>query len=220
MSAPDGNPSRSALRLGLAASVLVVIFECAYALALILGLSALEDAGDPIGDPYFSIMELLIIAMMPAFVCLSVAVHATCASHRRHHALAALVFVAILTAITSSVHASILVLAREPAFAGTSHVFSFEWPSVVYVLDVLAWDVFFGFFAVFLALSFKRVGLERWIRGVLLLAGGLAFAGLAGAVVGDMGLRNIGIAGYVGAFTVAAALLAVLFARRMRLPAG
>lgn len=217
MSAPEGNASRPALRLGLLASVLVVIFECAYAIALILGLAAREDAGDPIGDPYFSIMELLIVAMMPAFVCLSVAVHATCAPHRRPYALAAALFVAILTAITTSVHASILLLGRTPAFAGMSHVFSFEWPSLVYVLDVLAWDFFFGFFAVFLAFCFELDGFERWIRRVLLASGLLAFAGLAGAAIGDMSLRNIGIAGYVGAFTIAAVLLAVRFAGRLKL---
>jgi len=31
-----------------------------------------------------------------------------------------------------------------PAFAGLDTVFAFAWPSVVYALDILAWDVFFA----------------------------------------------------------------------------
>jgi hypothetical protein len=44
-------------------------------------------------------------------------------------------------------------------------------------------------------------------------SGILALGGLLGVVASDMQLRNIGIVGYVGVFTVAAVLLAVLFHR-------
>ena len=217
MSAPNGNVSQSVLRLGVIAPVFVVTLECAYAITLVLGLTALEAASDPIGDPYFTIMELLIIAMMPAFIVLTITIHTICGLLRRHYALAATIFVTILAALTSSVHASILVLSRDPAFAGMSDVFSFEWPSLVYVLDILAWDFFFGFYAVFLALSFERNGLEGWIRRVLFLSGILALAGLLGVAVGDMNIRNIGIVGYVGVFTIAAILVAVWMLRRLLL---
>ncbi|WP_298865138.1 hypothetical protein [uncultured Sulfitobacter sp.] len=199
------------------ASVLIVILECAYAIALTLGLSSLEVASDPIGDPFFTIMELLIIAMMPTFVVLTIAVHASCHASRRHYALAATVFVAILTTITTTVHASILLLSREVAFVDMNNVFSFEWPSVVYVLDVLAWDFFFGFFAIFLALSFEQTGLDKWIRGLLMLSGILSLAGLLGAAIGNMDIRNIGIVGYVGIFTTAVALIVVWMWRRLQL---
>jgi hypothetical protein len=47
----------------------------------------------------------------------------------------------------------------------------------------------------------------------MIARGVLALAGLSGAVVGDMQLRNIDIVGHVGAFLVVAALLDVLFHR-------
>ena len=215
MSVASGAPT-SVLRLGFAASFLVVILECSYAITLGLGLSSLDVSSDPIGDPFFTIMELLIIAMMPAFILLTIAVYASCQLQRQHHALAAMVFVAILTTITTSVHASVLLLSREPAFVDMKHVYSFEWPSVVYVLDVLAWDFFFGLFAVVLGLSFGRTGLEGWIRVLLILSGGLALAGLLGAATANMDIRNIGIVGYVGVFTIATALMAALMWRRLR----
>ncbi|MBY4892040.1 hypothetical protein KUL25_04605 [Rhodobacteraceae bacterium N5(2021)] len=205
------------LWLGFGAAILVVILECAYAIILALGLSALETPNDPISDPFFTIMELLIIMMMPTFVILTIAVHTICQSQRRHHALAAIVFVTMLTTITTAVHASILLLSREAAFVDMKHVFSFEWHSVAYVLDVMAWDFFFGFFAIFLGLSFERTGLEWWIRVLLILSGVLALAGLLGASTGNMDIRNIGIVGYVGVFTISSALMASLMWRRLRL---
>ena len=97
------------------------------------------------------------------------------------------------------------------------NVFSFEWPSAVYVLDALAWDFFFGFFAIFLALSFERTGLDKWIRGFLILSGILSLAGLLGLALGNMDIRNIGILRYVGVFTIAAVLIAVWMWRPLRL---
>ncbi|MEM8796602.1 MAG: hypothetical protein AAGE61_13620 [Pseudomonadota bacterium] len=211
------NSSRSVSLLGLGAAVWLVILQCAYALALAFGLSALPSANDPIGDPFFTIMELLIIFMMPAFIVLTVAIHASCAARRKPYALAALVFVSILVALTTTVHTSILFLSRSPDYADIGHIFAFEWPSVAYVIDVLAWDFFFGFFAIFLAFSLERKRLEGWARGLLFVSGVLALAGLFGAAVGDMSIRSIGIIGYVGTFTVAVALIALVMRRRLTL---
>ena len=216
MSTSSDKAVRSVLRVGLGCSGLIVAAECAYAVALILGFAAAAAPGAPIGEPYFTIMEGLILLMMPALVGLAVAVHATCAPRRRPFALVAIVFAAMLATVTSCVHAVILVLGRESALADMPYLLSFEWPSVVYVLDVLAWDVFFGFFAVCLGASFERGGLGGWLRWVLIASGVLAFAGLWGAVIGDMRFRNIGILGYVAGFTVAAAGLAVHFRRCLR----
>jgi len=48
--------------------------------------------------------------------------------------------------------------------------------------------------------------MSAWIRGLLLLSGIMSLAGLSG-LFGDMQLRFIGIAGYVGVFPIAAALI-------------
>lgn len=216
MSAQTGDPAPSILWLGLLAAISILGLEVAYAIALLLGLSHVEAASDPIGDPYFTMMEVLIVAMMPAFVGLAAALYGACRPHKKPFALAAIAFVTVLAALTTSVHAAILFLSRDPRFAGLDHVFSFEWPSVVYVVDVLAWDFFFGFYAVCLALCFERRGFERWIRLLLILSGLLAFAGLIGAGFGDMRIRIIGILGYVGVFPIACGLIAGVMLGRLR----
>ncbi|MFN2371195.1 MAG: hypothetical protein ABR506_08585 [Candidatus Krumholzibacteriia bacterium] len=92
-------------------------------------------------------------------------------------------------------------------------VLSFRWPSVVYALDILAWDVFFPLAMLLAAPVFAGGGFVGWIRRLMVTSGLLALAGLAGVVTGNMQLRNVGIVGYVGVFVVVAGLLAVLFKR-------
>jgi hypothetical protein len=118
--------------------------------------------------------------------------------------------------LTCSVHFSILILSRQPEFAGQPWlplVLSFEWPSVAYALDILGWDLFFALSMLFAAPVFRGSRLAAWIRVLMIASGMLALAGLSGVVVGDMQLRYIGIVGYVGVFLVVAALMAVLFYR-------
>ena len=113
-------------------------------------------------------------------------------------------------------HFVILTLSRQPEFAGQPWVplvLSFEWPSVAYALDILGWDFFFALSMLFAAPVFRGSRLAAWIRGLMIVSGMLALAGLSGVVVGDMQLRNIGLVGYVGVFLVVAALMAVLFYR-------
>jgi hypothetical protein len=127
-----------------------------------------------------------------------------------------LVFMGLLAGVTSVVHFCVLTLSRQPEFVGRpweSLVFPFEWPSVVYAVDILAWDVFFPFSVLFAAPVFRGSRLAAWIRVLMIASGVLSLAGLSGVVAGDMQLRNIGIVGYVGVFLVVAALLAILFYR-------
>jgi len=212
----------TARRLGVFSAAATVILLVAYAVSLAVGLLSLESPQQPIGDPMFTILEVLIIIMMPAMVALMVAVHAWAPMHAKTLSLTSLVFMGLLAGLTCSVHFCILTLSRQHEFTGQSWlplVFSFEWPSVAYALDILAWDVFFALSMLFAAPAFCGSRLAAWIRVLMIASGVLALAGLSGVVVGDMQLRNIGIVGYVGVVLVVAALLAVLFYRATPLEA-
>jgi hypothetical protein len=206
----------TARSFGILSAAATVILLVAYAVTLLVGLLSLESPQEPIGDPMFTILEILIIVMMPAMVALMVAVHAWAPMHAKTLTLTSVVFMGLLAGVTSVVHFCVLSLSRQPEFAGQSWlpmVLSFKWPSVVYALDILAWDVFFPLSMLFAAPVFWGSRLAAWIRVLMIASGVLAFAGLSGVVVGDMQLRNIGIVGYVGVFLVVAILLAVLFYR-------
>jgi hypothetical protein len=206
----------TARSFGILSAAATVILVVTYAVTLVVGLLSLESPQEPIGDPMFTILEVLIIVMMPAMVALMVAVHAWAPMHAKTLTLTSVVFMGLLAGVTCIVHFCVLTLSRQPEFAGQSWlplVLSFKWPSVVYALDILAWDIFFPLSMLFAAPVFSGSRLAAWVRVLMIASGVLAFAGLSGVVVGDMQLRNIGIVGYVGVFLVVAALLAVLFFR-------
>jgi hypothetical protein len=206
----------TARSFGIFSAAATVILVVAYAVTLAVGLLTLESPQQPIGGPLFTILEVLIMLMMPAMVALMVAVHAWAPMDAKALTLTSLVFMSLLAGVTFIVHFCILTLSHQPEFRAQSWlplVLSFEWPSVTYALDILGWDVFFPLSMLFAALVFQGSRLATWIRVLMIASGVLSLAGLSGVVAGDMQLRNIGVVGYVGVFLVVAALLAVLFYR-------
>ena len=62
--------------IGRAAAWAVSFLLVVYAVTTVLGFLSLKSPPDPIGDPYFSIMELLTVLIAPLLVLGMVAVHA------------------------------------------------------------------------------------------------------------------------------------------------
>lgn len=215
----DSDFTRSARRLGITSSIGVVSLGIAYLGCLAVGLATLPSPQEPIANPWFTALEILILAMMPFMVTLVVSIHAWSARESKVQSMTALVFMALLAVTTSAVHFAILTLSRQDAFQGMEWLFSFSWPSVVYALDILAWDFFFPLSVLFAVAVFNGGRLENWIRFSLGLSGVLALGGLAGVFLNDMQVRNIGILGYAVVFPVAAALIGILF-WKARLPNG
>jgi hypothetical protein len=197
------------------AAILVV-----YAITLILGLLSLKSPQDPIGDPYFSIMEILIVLVAPLMVISMVIVHAYASPDAKAFSLTALAFMVVMAGITSSVHFVILTVSRQIVAAGlpgTPLFLSFTWPSVIYTLDILAWDYFFALFMFFAAPVFGVGRLETAVRWVMIASGILSLAGLIGVPLADMNVRNIGIIGYVPVAIIAFLLLGIVFGRVQRI---
>ncbi|MCG8403214.1 MAG: hypothetical protein MJA84_16715 [Firmicutes bacterium] len=188
-----------------------------YAVTLTMGLLSLESKLEPISDPFFSIMEILIIVIAPLMVVLMAVVHAYAAPNVKTLSLTALIFMSILACITCSVHFIILTVSRQAesivALPWISLFFSFKWPSVIYALDILAWDLFFSLSMFFAAPVFKGDRLKDSVRILMIVSGVLSLAGLIGPIVGSMQIRNIGIVGYVGVFSIVCLLLAKVFSR-------
>jgi hypothetical protein len=205
-----------AARLGVCAALTVFALSLAYAVPLVLGLRALPSPQDPIPDPYFAIMELLILASAPVLVAMMAAIHAYAARDAKVYSLTALIFMGLLAGTTCAVHIVMLTVGRQvtPVDLPWLPVFlSFRWPSVIYALDILAWDLFYPLAILFAAPVFRGRGLARAVRVCMVVSGALSLAGLLGPVVGDMGIRNIGIVGYAGVLPVVAVLLALVFRR-------
>jgi hypothetical protein len=192
-----------------------------YAVILVLGLLSLKSPQDPIGDPFFTLMEILIILTTPLMLVSMVAVHAYAAPEDKVYSLTALIFMTLLTGITSSVHFILLTVGRQIAASGNPLaplLLSWQWPSVVYTVDILAWDWFFALAMLFAAPVFKVGRLEKTVRLLMLVSGGVSLAGLIGVPLANMQVRNIGIIGYGAVAPVVFLLLGILFGRAQLLP--
>ncbi len=194
----------------------VAVLCLVYAGVLTGGLLTLPSSAHPIQNPWFTAMEILILAIAPAMVALMAVLHARASQVRKVFSVSAVAFMSMCAVITSCVHFSILTLSREPAFAAqpwAEQIFPFRWPSMAYALDILAWDIFFPLAALCAAVTIEGPGLLRAARWLMYASAGLAFVGLLGIPLGDMNVRNIGIVGYVAAFPLASALLARAYGR-------
>lgn len=202
------------VRIGVVAGNAVAVLCVAYAIVLSIGLLTLPSRELPIQNPWFTVMELLILGIAPAMVGLAVGIHCWAPIDRKPHALLSIIFMSMCALVTCCVHFAVLTLSRHPTFATGSWptlVFAFNWPSVVYALDILAWDVFFPLAALFAALAIRGGGLRGLARSLLFASAALAFAGLAGVPLANMNVRNIGIIGYVLVYPIAALLLSIVF---------
>ena len=202
--------------IGRAAAWAVFVLSVVYAVTTLLGFLSLESSDDPIGDPYFTLMELLIIIIMPPMVVSMVVVHAYAAPEAKAYSLTALALMILLAGLTSGLHFVILTVGDALAATGAAWVplaTSFEWPSVVYALDILAWDWFFALSMLAAAPVFNAGRLETRLRALMIVSGILSFAGLIGVPLGDMQYRNIGIVGYAVVAPVVFLLLGMVFGR-------
>jgi hypothetical protein len=204
----------SGRRFGFLSAVGVVVLSAGYFVPLVIGFATLPSPDVPFIDPWFSIMEILIILTAPLLVALMVAIHVWAPVRFKPFTMASVVFMGIAAGITAAVHFTVLTLSHRMEFETLPwlpSLLSFRWPSVPYALDILAWDVFFPLSALLVVPVFRGSRLTTSIRVLLLVSGVLALGGLAGVALNDMMVRNIGVVGYAVVFPVAAILLARLF---------
>lgn len=190
-----------------------------YLITLILGFISLKSPDEPIIDPYFSILELLIIMIAPLMVFSLIIVHKSTPEKLKIYSLTALIFMSIMACITCCLHFVILTLSQQESFRNQDWsllVFSFKWPSVAYAIDILAWDFFFALSMLFLSATFRKKGLEKLIQILLISSGVLSFIGLLGIPMNNMQIRNIGIIGYTIFAIVVFFLFGIAFNRRIR----
>jgi hypothetical protein len=202
--------------LGILSGWTLFALGIAYVVTMVAAFAAAGNLTDPIKDPHLAIMELLILVQAPLIIVMFAVIHAYAGRANRVFSLTAFAFVCLTVAITIGVHFVLLTFGRQvspaaiPAF---TQLFSWQWPSVFYALDILAWDFCFGLSLLAAAPVFGGNRPGRSVRAGLLVAGTLCLLGLAGAALGNMQLRNVGILGYGAIFPVVALLAARVFSR-------
>ncbi len=202
-------------RIGTTTAAALFFLGIIYIVVTTIGLLSLKSQLDPISDPWFSLMEIIILAMAPLMVVLMVEIHIYAPQESKVLSLTALVFMGIMACITCSLHFLVLFVSRPIASITDvqlfSYIFSFKWPSVIYALDILAWDLFFALSMLFAAPVFKGDRVKSAVRVLMIISGLLSLAGLLGLVNGNMLIRDIGIVGYAVVFPFVNLMLVGVF---------
>ena len=172
----------------------------AYAVAALLGFLSLKSPRDPIGDPFLSIMALLLVLIAPMMVVSMVAVHAYASPTLKAYSLTALTFMILVAGITSGVNFALFAVNRQIEAVQSPWISLFlpyKWPSsVAYALDILAWDWFFALSMLSAAPVFKEGKLERIVQILMIVSGVLCLVGLIGVPFTEVPALSVGIIGY------------------------
>jgi hypothetical protein len=201
--------------VGRAACWVIFVLSVAYVPAMLAGFLANGGFDKPVADPYLGIMEVLILLMAIPLVMLFACVHAYAPANRKTLSLSALALVTVAVGITVCVHVVLLTAGRQLDAAtspGYNLLLSWTWPSVAFALDIASWDFFLGFGLILAATAFTGSGSPRLVRRGLLVSGAVCLFGLAGAATGNMGMRDIGIAGYAVILPVVLLVMVRVFA--------
>jgi hypothetical protein len=178
------------------------VLVLAYVVVFVVGFVSLGNTSDPLPDPYLAIAEVLILVMAPIMVMLMLAIHECAGAHAKAFTRVALGWMMAAAAFTITVHFVELTVARhiDPAtFPGYARIFDFEWPSMLYAVDIVAWDVFFGLSLLFAAPAFAN---NAKVRAGLVTSGSLCLVGLVGPFANALAWRTIGILGYTIVFAL------------------
>lgn len=184
--------------IGMWSARVLCAFGVAYAVTMVAGFAAMGNLSKPLEDPYLAIMEVLILVMAPVLVLLAVVIHACAPDGTKTYSMTALGWMLLLAGFTMTVHLVQLTVVRriDPgAIHGFQYLFNWHWPSVLYGVDVVAWDIFFGLALLFAAAVFHVAG-HVAVRNGLLIAGAMCLVGIIGPAVNHIALRQVGIIGY------------------------
>ena len=156
----------SGSRLGRWSAVAVFLIGLAYLVTLAVGFAA-RGLAEPIVDPILAIMEVLTLMSAPPMVVIMAAIHDYAPVNRKIYGVIALAFTILFAGSTSAVHFVALTAGRQLGSRGI------VWPSAVYAVELLAWNLFLGLALLFAAPVFDGGGPERGVRGGLLISGPL-----------------------------------------------
>ncbi len=201
---------RPALRRGMWLAWALVALYAAYIGALFAG-GVLR--GVPT-DPSLAIAEVLTIVGAVLQVFFVAVIHECAPRRRRTMTLVALGWMFVLAGLTLCVHFVMLTAGRQidPAtFPGWARVFGWEWPSLLYAVELAAWHVAFGVSIFFAGCGFQGRGRERVVRYGFRTVGVLCVVGVIGPAVGNLLWRMIGMFGYGVLFPLVCAVAALVF---------
>jgi hypothetical protein len=201
---------RQTLRLGMWVAWTIFALYIAYEASLFAGGVV---RGVPV-DPFLAIAEVLDIVGALLQVFLIAIIHECAPRRAKSLTLIALGWMLVMAGLTVTVHFVLLTVGRQidvATFPGYARVYGWEWPSLLYAVELAAWHLFFGLSLLFATSAFRGRGRQALVRAGLLVSGVLCIAGLVGPAVGNLNWRMIGVFGYGVVFPLVCIAIALVF---------
>ena len=195
------------LRSAWANFVLFIVYDLIVITGIVIGQGVLKE-------PYLAIAEVMTLVGAPLLILLTVAIHECAPQSAKVFSLTALGWILLLAGSTVIVHFVNLTLWRQindQQKIDYVRFLGWEWPSMMYAIELVAWHLFFGLSMFFAAFAFKGVGKEKIVKQGLIITGILCIVGLIGPVIGDLKWRMIGIFGYGILFPIICVYIARVF---------
>ncbi|HEU4860571.1 MAG TPA: hypothetical protein VFT15_12075, partial [Chitinophagaceae bacterium] len=203
--------SHKILQFGLCSAwanfILFIVYDLIVITGIVIGQGVLKE-------PYLAIAEVMTLVSAPLLVLLMVAIHECAPQSAKVFSLTALGWMLLLAGSTVIVHFINLTLWRQISVQQKIDYVRFlgwEWPSMMYAIELVAWHLFFGLSMFFAAFVFKGKRWEKVVRIALIATGLLCIFGLIGPLVGDLIWRLIGVFGYGVGFPIVCVLIARVF---------
>jgi hypothetical protein len=214
---PDVDPqtiagTRRVLLLGMWTAWTIVVLYVVYIAVLFAGGVA---AGVP-REPYLATAEILTSVGALIQVGLLALIHDCAPPRAKTLSLVATGWMLLMAGLTVSVHFVQLTVARRIDLAATpefARLFGWEWPSLLYAIELLAWHLFLGLSLLFAASAFRGRGAQAAVRIGLRVSGSLCIIGLVGPALGNLNWRMIGVFGYGVVFPSVCVVLGLVFKR-------
>lgn len=195
------------LRSAWANFVLFIVYDLIVITGIVIGQGVLKE-------PYLAIAEVMTLVGAPLLILLIVAIHECAPPSAKVFSLTALGWIVLLAGATVIVHFVNLTLWKQISDQQKIDYVRFlgwEWPSMMYAIELVAWHLFFGLSMFFAAFAFKGVGKEKIVKQGLIITGILCIVGLIGPVIGDLKWRMMGIFGYGILFPIICVYIARVF---------
>jgi hypothetical protein len=195
------------LRSAWANFVLFIVYDLIVITGIVVGQGVLIE-------PFLAIAEVITIVGAALLILLMVAIHECAPQRAKVFSLTALGWIILLAGSTAIVHFVNLTLWRQVSIQQKIDYVRFlgwEWPSMMFAIELVAWHLFFGLSMFFAAFAFRGEGSEKAVRIALIATGLLCIIGLIGPAVGDLIWRLIGVFGYGIGFPIVCAMIARVF---------
>ena len=204
--------TRRVLLLGMWTAWTIVVLYVVYIAVLFAGGVAV---GVP-REPYLATAEILTSVGALIQVGLVAVIHDSAPPRAKTLSLAALGWMLLMAGLTVTVHFVQLTVARRIDLAATpelARLFGWEWPSLLYAIELVAWHLFLGLSLLFAASAFRGRGAEAAVRVGLRVSGSLCIIGLVGPALGNLNWRMIGVFGYGLVFPIVCVAIGLVFKR-------